>query len=62
MAQSTRIPAAVDGDVARISALLREARARTVRIIEPLTDEELALQHDPLMSPIVWDLGHIAHF
>ena len=28
----------------------------------PLSDEELGLQHDPLMSPILWDLGHIAHF
>src|SRR6185503_15258744 len=31
-------------------------------IVAPLTDEELRLQHDPLMSPILWDLGHIAHF
>ena len=49
-------------DVARITELLREARARTVRLIEPLSDEDLRIQHDPLMSPIVWDLGHIAHF
>ena len=39
-----------------------EARARTLLLISPLSDEELQVQHDTLMSPIVWDLGHIAHF
>jgi iron(II)-dependent oxidoreductase len=39
-----------------------EARARTLLLVQPLTDAELRAQHDPLMSPIIWDLGHIAHF
>jgi iron(II)-dependent oxidoreductase len=30
--------------------------------VAPLSDDELHRQHDPLMSPILWDLGHIAHF
>jgi iron(II)-dependent oxidoreductase len=46
----------------QIAALLDEARARTLMLVEPLSDEDLHRQHDPLMSPIVWDLGHIAHF
>jgi iron(II)-dependent oxidoreductase len=41
---------------------LHEARARTLLLVAPLSDEELHAQHDPLMSPILWDLGHIAHF
>jgi len=41
---------------------LDEARARTLLLIGPLPDEDLQRQHDPLMSPIIWDLGHIAHF
>jgi iron(II)-dependent oxidoreductase len=41
---------------------LLEARARTFLLLESLTDEDLRAQHDPLMSPILWDLGHIAHF
>ena len=41
---------------------LDEARARTFLLVAPLSDEELHTQHDPLMSPIIWDLGHIAHF
>jgi iron(II)-dependent oxidoreductase len=48
--------------VAEITDLLSEARARTLLLVSPLSEEDLSLQHDPLMSPIVWDLGHIAHF
>jgi iron(II)-dependent oxidoreductase len=45
-----------------IAARLAEARARTLLLVEGLSDEDLLRQHDPLMSPILWDLGHIAHF
>src|SRR5215216_3299898 len=45
-----------------IVARLSEARARTLQLIEPLSESDLHAQHDPLMSPIIWDLGHIAHF
>lgn len=45
-----------------IADQLVEARTRTFLLLEPLSDEELRAQHDPLMSPILWDLGHIAHF
>ena len=46
----------------RLVSELEEARARTLLLVAPLSDEELHTQHDPLMSPIIWDLGHIAHF
>ena len=42
--------------------LLAEARARTLLLIGPLSREDLATQHETIMSPVVWDLGHIAHF
>ena len=45
-----------------ISDLLTEARERTLLLISRLSDEDLHRQHDPLMSPIIWDVGHIAHF
>src|SRR5689334_22145379 len=45
-----------------IADQLLEARARTLLLVAPLSDEDLHAQHDPLMSPIIWDLGHIAHF
>lgn len=62
MAQSTRTSLSVGGEVERIAELLREARERTVHLIDLVSDEDLQIQHSPLMSPIVWDLGHIAHF
>ncbi len=45
-----------------ICAKLTAARERTLLLVASLTDEDLRVQHDPLMSPILWDLGHIAHF
>ncbi len=45
-----------------IARSLKEARERTLLLIAPLSEEDLLLQHDPLMSPIIWDIGHIAHF
>ena len=53
-------PSRIDPEV--VADQLLEARARTLLLVAPLTDEDLHLQHDPLMSPILWDLGHIAHF
>lgn len=47
---------------ARISAQLAEARERTLTLVAALSDEDLARQHDPLMGPIIWDVGHIGHF
>lgn len=45
-----------------ICTRLTEARARTLLLTSTLSDEDLRTQHDALMSPILWDLGHIAHF
>ena len=41
---------------------LQDARAQTLALVEGLTDEELEAVHSKLMSPLVWDLGHIASF
>jgi gamma-glutamyl hercynylcysteine S-oxide synthase len=46
----------------RALGLLDEVRARTRDLIYPLTEAQLIGQHSPLMSPIVWDLAHIANF
>jgi len=47
---------------AAIAELLSEARARTLRLIEPLDDEQLNRVYSPILSPLAWDLGHIANF
>jgi gamma-glutamyl hercynylcysteine S-oxide synthase len=41
---------------------LEEARERTLALVSPVSDEDLVKVHSPLMSPLVWDLGHIAAF
>ena len=46
----------------RIHDLLTEARERTLALIAPLSEVDLREQHSTLMSPLLWDLGHIAHF
>jgi gamma-glutamyl hercynylcysteine S-oxide synthase len=49
-------------DPQAVAGQLLEARSRTLLLVAPLSDEDLRRQHDPLMSPVLWDLGHIAHF
>ena len=45
-----------------VESLLDEARERTLALVAPVREEDLNRVHDPLMSPLVWDLGHIAAF
>jgi gamma-glutamyl hercynylcysteine S-oxide synthase len=45
-----------------IRILLADARERTMWLVESVSDADLERVHDPLMSPLVWDLGHIAAF
>lgn len=45
-----------------LEAALSEARERTLVLVRGLTPHDLTRQHDPLMSPVVWDLAHIASF
>jgi iron(II)-dependent oxidoreductase len=41
---------------------LEDARERTLALVAPVSEQDLNRVHDPLMSPLVWDLGHIAAF
>ncbi|HSF02450.1 MAG TPA: ergothioneine biosynthesis protein EgtB [Solirubrobacterales bacterium] len=41
---------------------LAEARRRTLQLVEPLSDEQLNNVYAPILSPLAWDLGHIANF
>ncbi len=41
---------------------LGEARARTLELVKPLNDEQLNRVYSPILSPLAWDLGHIANF
>lgn len=46
----------------RISRDLDAARQRTHRLLTPVADGPLGVQHDPLLSPLLWDYGHIGVF
>ena len=48
--------------VQRYRSALAEARGRTLALVAPVSEANLDKQHHPLMSPLVWDLGHIAAF
>ena len=43
---------------AHLAEQLGSARARTLQLTD-IDEPELLRQHDPLMSPLVWDLAHI---
>jgi gamma-glutamyl hercynylcysteine S-oxide synthase len=45
----------------RLAAELATARARTQALTDAVDDAELTQQHSPLMSPLHWDVAHIAN-
>jgi len=44
----------------RIVRDLADAHAHTDALLAPVDDARLRVQHDPIMSPLVWDYGHVA--
>jgi iron(II)-dependent oxidoreductase len=51
-----------DVQKARLASQLDEGRRWTRRLLDPLDDDAVHRQHDRIMSPLVWDLGHIGNF
>jgi iron(II)-dependent oxidoreductase len=45
-----------------ITDAFAEARERTLDLVAPLADADVEMAHSPLMSPLVWDLAHIAAY
>ena len=46
----------------RLAGELQVARLATLDIVESLSDSQLEKQVVPILSPIAWDLGHMAEF
>ncbi len=46
----------------RVVGALEEARERTLALVASLSPADLERVHSPLMSPLVWDLAHIAAY
>jgi iron(II)-dependent oxidoreductase len=59
---ATQTPASVARTDAEAVQVLGEARERTLELVASVSDDDLERVHSPLMSPLVWDLGHIAAF
>jgi iron(II)-dependent oxidoreductase len=45
-----------------LAEALQHARDRTLALVAPFSPAELERVHHPLMSPLDWDLGHIAAY
>ncbi len=59
--RTTYAPSAVLTSEDAVEALT-EARERTLELVSPVSDSDLERVHSTLMSPLAWDLGHIAAF
>jgi iron(II)-dependent oxidoreductase len=49
-------------DAQQVLEALDQTREATLELIAHLSDEQLEAVHSPIMSPLVWDLGHIAAY
>lgn len=49
-------------DAEQVLSVFDAVRERTLALIAPLSEEDLERVHSSIMSPLVWDLGHIAAY
>ncbi len=47
---------------AAVATELHDARRRTLALLEPVPQPHLVRQHSELLSPMVWDLAHVANY
>lgn len=59
MLPTSAVPAST---ASQIEQLLTKVRNRTELLLSTVSEEQATTQHSPLMSPLVWDLGHVAAF
>src|SRR5262245_50705425 len=45
-----------------LAAWLQDARARTLSLVDDLTDEQLLGPRLPTVNPLLWEIGHVAWF
>src|SRR3954471_5633389 len=45
-----------------IAGQLDEARRRTRWLLRTVSEDSLSRQHDSIMSPLIWDYGHIGNY
>ncbi len=59
---SKRARASSPSSDARLLRDLAEVRSQTLALVAGCTEEQLTRVHSPIMSPLAWDLGHIAAY
>ena len=59
---SDRSQLAAEPSTVALTTALGDARERTLELVSPVSEGDLERVHSTLMSPLVWDLGHIAAF
>jgi dimethylhistidine N-methyltransferase len=59
---SQPLPVSARSPAESVTTALDESRQRTFTLIAELDADALERVHSPLLSPLVWDLGHIAAF
>src|SRR5271170_7672703 len=62
MAARTLKTSSLSPDAAQVLLDLGAARERTLALVAALDDAQLERVHSPIMSPLVWDLAHIAAY
>lgn len=45
-----------------LAGRLEEARERTQWLLVAVSDEDLGRQHDRIMTPLIWDYGHMGTY
>jgi gamma-glutamyl hercynylcysteine S-oxide synthase len=58
-------PTRPDGDEGlrrQLASDLEAVRGRLAAMVEPLDADTMHRQHDRIMSPLVWDVGHVGNF
>src|SRR4029079_15372243 len=48
--------------VAELHAVMQEVRGRTFRLVSHLDEAQMETVLAPIMSPLAWDLGHVAAY
>ncbi|MEE8313580.1 MAG: selenoneine synthase SenA [Myxococcota bacterium] len=49
-------------EAASLAEAVRDARERTLFLLEDLADEQLRVPYMPVVNPFLWELGHVAWF
>jgi iron(II)-dependent oxidoreductase len=62
IAAQDAVPDATELTPGEVLDALRLARGRTLDLVAHLSPEDLERAHSPIMSPLVWDLAHIAAY